>query len=692
MTAPRATGLMDAPDARPALPPRAHRSPSWRSDIQGLRALAVLLVVAFHAGLDLPGGYVGVDVFFVISGFVITTLLLAELSAGDRVRLRTFYARRARRLLPALAVTIVATVLVGMVLLSPLGPRRQTAATGAAASVFAANVQLAGATSGYFDVAPEANALLHTWSLSVEEQFYFAFPVLLMLAWRASRRRARPRAALAAWLGAGLLASFALSWWWTSVDASRAFYASPARAWEFAAGALLAVALPRLRHLGTSAVTALGLAGLAAIGYAAFRFGPTTAFPGSAAAIPVFGTAALIAAGSGAVPSIVSRGLGTRPLTWIGDRSYGWYLWHWPAIVFASATWSTEAGWVLPAVAVASLVPTCVSYRWLERPVRRSPRLVGGRVVALAATCILVPLAVSGLVWSKGNEVAASQTLKVSDQFGPHLDAVRGCNVGEVDATLANPNCNWKVPDARGRVVLVGDSNAGHLVEGLLAATRAQGYDLSVVTFDACPFAVLTFIDNHPANPMSGPACRRYVEEITERLTADRPSLVVIGSVADLYVADPGIEFGTADGTFQAADTPTKIELWNDGLTGVLRRLTVAGVPVALVHPVPHFIDWDPRRCGPGRLSRGDCGRVLTLDEAEALRSGVVAAENEAVADAPGARTVDLNPAICLPDRCATNDGGRWIYRDGVHLTVGASESLGPQFENVIEAVATPRP
>lgn len=141
---------------------RADRQGSeWRADVQGLRALAVLLVVAFHAGLDLPGGFVGVDVFFVLSGFVITTLLLTELDGSGHVRLRTFYARRARRLLPALAVTVVVVVVAGLVLLSPLGPRRQTAATGAAASVFAANIQLSNASTGYFDVAPDANALLH---------------------------------------------------------------------------------------------------------------------------------------------------------------------------------------------------------------------------------------------------------------------------------------------------------------------------------------------------------------------------------------------------------------------------------------------------------------------------------------------------------------------------------------------------
>ena len=217
-------------------------------------------------------------------------------------------------------------------------------------------------------------------------------------------------------------------------------------------------------------------------------------------------------------------------------------------------------------------------------------------------------------------------------------------------------------------------------------------YDLTVATYDGCPLATLTLIDNHPAFRVSAAQCRGYVDGVIQRLTADPPSLVVIGSVSDIYVRDSGIEFARSDGSFYATTSEDKTRLWQEGLGTVLAALTDADVPVAVVHPVPHFLDWDPRGCGPDRLSRGDRGRVLNRDETEALRAGVVAAEVAAAADAPGATTVDLDPELCLVDGCATNDGGRWIYRDGLHITVGASRRLAPRFAQLIEEHAQPRP
>lgn len=663
---------------------------AWRADVQGLRAVAVLAVVAFHADLPLPGGFVGVDVFFVVSGFVITRLLLGDLEATGTVGYGAFYARRVRRLLPALAVTILVVVATSLLVLSPLGPRSDTAATGAAASAFVANVQLSGSSNGYFDVGPEANALLHTWSLSVEEQYYLVFPALLALAWWAAGRRARPRVALGAYVAVGAAVSLVACCWLTARDPTLAFYASPARAWEFAAGALVALATTRLARLSSGAATALGLVGLAGIATALVIFGPSTAFPGPAAMLPVSATMALLAAGAARDCGPVSAALAWRPLTWLGDRSYGWYLWHWPAIVFARAVWDTDAAWVLPAVAVAALVPTCWSYRWLEQPLRRAPTIVGRRAATLAAVCVVVPLAVSLLVWSRGDDVAVAGTVDATDQFGPHLDAARGCNRGRPRAALVDPLCTWRVPSPRGRIVLVGDSNAGHLSEGVLAAGRAEGYDVTISVMDGCPFARLTMVDNHPEHPVDGARCRSYVDRTLEALTADPPALVVIGSVADLYTRDPGIAFAPEGGP-PSTDQEAKTIAWEQGLRHVVATLTGAGTAVALVHPVPHFLDWDPRTCAPARLRRGDCGRTIDVTQVDDERGGVVAAERAAATAAVGApaTTVDLVPELCADGRCTTNDGGRWRYHDGVHLTVGASTALQGTFADLIESTAS---
>jgi peptidoglycan/LPS O-acetylase OafA/YrhL len=234
-----------------------------RSDIQGLRALAVLLVVAFHADLPIPGGFIGVDVFFVISGFVITSMLVRQLEAG-RMSFALFYARRFRRLLPALAVLTTATMLLSAALLSPLGPQQATAGTGFAASTFLANIQLSLFGGGdYFDLAAETNAVLHIWSLSVEEQFYFVFPALLFLAWHSAKRN---RAALI--ITAVTAASFAYSCYATYYHAIgvTAFYSPAARVWEFGVGSLLALAAPVLVRLGARLAHALGIIGVGLVG------------------------------------------------------------------------------------------------------------------------------------------------------------------------------------------------------------------------------------------------------------------------------------------------------------------------------------------------------------------------------------------------------------------------------------------
>ena len=219
-------------------------SANHRADIQGLRALAVLLVVAFHAGLKLRGGFVGVDVFFVISGFVITAMILRELEEGGTLRLRRFYARRASRLLPALATVLIVIGLASFFFLSPLEGQRAASRTGIASSLFSANAVLYKAPAGYFSLSSESNPLLHMWSLAVEEQFYFVFPGLLLVLWKVSSRIAPRRSARTVsgiLLLVGTLIGFAFSLWATGANERFAFYASPARAWEFSVGAVLAI-------------------------------------------------------------------------------------------------------------------------------------------------------------------------------------------------------------------------------------------------------------------------------------------------------------------------------------------------------------------------------------------------------------------------------------------------------------------
>jgi len=665
--------------------PRSVRRP----DIQGLRAVAVVLVVAFHAGLRIPGGFVGVDVFFVISGFVITSLLLAETTRTDRLDFSAFYSRRVRRILPALAVTITLVAIGAIFVLSPLGPQQQTAHTGAAAAVMGANIQLYNSPVGYFDVSSAHNALLHTWSLSVEEQFYLAFPAILFLAWVAGRRRggddARRRTA-ALTLGVVGLASFAICVALTDGHTlgvfSRpqvwAFYGAPARAWEFCAGALIAFAATRAARLSSTIAVLLGGVGAILIAAAALAFGTATAFPGTAALLPVGGAALLIVAGFGAPDEGFSRWLSGRGAVWIGDRSYGWYLWHWPAIVFVQAVWPGHL-WIDVLAALASLLVAHISYVLLEDPLRARRDLAGRRVLPLAAVCVGVPLVACLLIAPIASAFESTATKSLVASQALHADFVRGCDSSRPFETRP-PRCTWRVPNARGTVVLLGDSNAGQLTEGAAAGANAAGYDFEVATMSSCPFVELEVIryGQHETS------CTKFVTTSLPQVIARRPSLVILGLSSVAYIANGHVKLRDPRTGVTASDQQSKAKLWTAGIKAVLERFSKAGIPTVLVHQIPEF-NWYPVDCGIRAYhSPLSCGLSVSRSTAEADRRFDVRAEQAAARGVPHVTEVDLADDVCTPSVCATHRDGMWWYRDGGHLSVAASRALGPRLAEIV--------
>ena len=350
-----------------------------RADIQGLRAIAVLAVVAFHAALPVPGGFVGVDIFFVISGFVITVMLEREWRETGKVSFGRFYLRRFKRLTPALAMMIAITVILSAVIVSPLGLQQTTAKTAVGGIFLMANLVIAKTVGGYFDAVAGTNPLLHTWSLSVEEQFHLVFPALLVLGWiiARSRRRWAPHVIVAG-LGASSLAVMLAPTAGLRLPGSESlwgFYSPLTRAWEFAAGALLALVLTHRSLTGTTA-TLTGTVGLGLVAASLTLIGEDTTFPGVWTALPVAGTLLLLAGGSDPAAPL-SRLLSRGAMVGIGDWSYSIYLWHWPLIVFAGFLWGRNTV-ALTAAAALALVPALVSYTRLEQPLRNlgPPRLV----------------------------------------------------------------------------------------------------------------------------------------------------------------------------------------------------------------------------------------------------------------------------------------------------------------------------
>lgn len=574
-----------------------------RADIQGLRALAVILVVAFHAGLPLSGGYVGVDVFFVISGFVITGMLSAERDQAGTISLRTFYSRRIRRILPALAVTVTVVAVLAVFLLSPMGPQQQTANTGAAASVFVANFQLYANPAGYFDSIEVRNALLHTWSLSVEEQFYLVFPALLSGAWLTATRfrsRRQARGIVSAVLCAAGLLSLFLSLKMSgsqvaagSTSAARfAFYSSPTRAWEFLAGALVALAVPALERISRPTAMAASTLGLVAIILSAVRFDAATPFPGTAALLPVLGTCLVIVGGTASTRGVTAL-LGVGPAVRIGDLSYSWYLWHWPFIVFAAAVWPLSGTPVAVIAVGLSLVPATLSYAFVERRFRFRVDLTGRRVVPLAALCVGVPLVLCLALVPASRLVQSDDTRALVASHEPHADVRRGCDSLDPVSTRQG-TCTWPVADPLGTVYLVGDSNAGQFTEPAAAAANGLGYDFVAAASSGCGFVDLLTIDAG----VESEACRDHVVGTRTWLASAHPSAVIIAD------STPGV-IGTDARTFKnpytgeiAETREQKLAMYQRALTSELQQLEEAGIQAILVHTIPQFPRWNPVVCG----------------------------------------------------------------------------------------------
>ena len=679
---------MTSTDA-PARPAPAHSS-ARRPDIQGLRAIAVLVVVLFHAGLPLPGGFVGVDVFFVISGFVIAAMLHREWSSTGRIGLGSFYLRRFKRLTPALALTVVVTLLLALVIMPPFEAQRNAALTGIGAMALVANIVIARTTGGYFDVDAELNPLLHTWSLSVEEQFYLVFPALLVIAWLVARRAPRLRwmpLAAVALLG---LASFAVMM--VEARGSRVpwipelltgYYGPISRAWEFAAGALLALACMRMRRLPTAVAAAAGAVGASALLASLWLIDAATVFPGPMTVLPVAATMLLLFAGT-AAPNPVSAFLSTQPFTWVGDRSYSWYLWHWPFIVFAALIWPRSP--VAIAVAGAlSLLPAMASYRWVEQPVRTLPTPSAARIATVIG-CTLVPtfaIAVFSL-WATSNALwnPTLQRFKYAIDTAA-VNSAAGCQT--LFATgPRDGQCVWNGAADGPPLYLVGDSRAGQYSSAVIGAGVTLSRPVTIGTAPSCPYADV-FVSGGTTEDWTTSNCRRWFTSTQEWLTAAPPGLVVISnSPSPLLRSRDRVGATREDMT---TDPTLREQIYTRGLTSAVATLQAAGHTVLLVAPNPSFA-WNGQRCTTIRILGGDCNVTISLERM--LRTQKPAADVVSAA-AAGTETslLDIRPQLCPDGQCrAVDTSGTPITRDGGHISVPISEQLAGTFTAAIEAAS----
>ncbi len=688
----------------------APKEPSHlRLDVQGLRAVAVLLVVAFHAGLPVPGGFIGVDVFLVISGFVITGMLLREIEKTGTIRLRNFYTRRVKRILPALALLTTVVMVLSVFYGSSFGSQQTTASTGLGATYLGANIVIYDESIEYFSPAADTNPLLHTWTLSVEEQTYLVFPSLLLGSWllfgllrrrspsvehdgdprivgrrsiRASRRGVA--GTLVAIGVASFVVSVMVSMHWTSTPPAWAFYSSLARVWEFAIGAGLALSAATLRRINPTVSLLLGVAGAAAILVGAFTLSGDMPYPGTAVLLPVIGAAAVITAGFRST-SAVPRALATKPMVTIGDVSYSLYLWHWPLIVFSALIWPGKP-WVLVAAAVVSFIPAAVSYLGLERPIRSNPNIKGWRVVAVVAACVLVPTAAAlGLLAGARSAWGNDDVRAMQEQVGGEHAGVRlGCDEGASGATDSGTTCEINAGSTRPHVYLLGNSIAAMYSEALIGAS--EGLDLPL-TLDTHSGGFCAQIDAE--------GCQDMFAAAYDRLLNRGRGLVVMSGTWDL-----GSFGGGLTAPQLAADMTETITALHEVGHHVLLVLptprffygeeagTFLPAPLDTGEREPHATVWRPENC-PSSIAESDpaaCGATLNESDVEETQALTIATLRR-IAEDTGASTLYLRSRYCDDGICATNDGNYWMFEDGIHISPGESEALIPTFTRVLQDI-----
>jgi peptidoglycan/LPS O-acetylase OafA/YrhL len=650
----------------------SHAQIAYRRDIDGLRAVAVLPVVLYHAGVEaLSGGYVGVDVFFVISGFLIASIIAREIDKG-RFSLVNFYERRARRILPALFAVIGTTLIAAWVTAWP----EEFAGIGqsAIATVFFGSNVYFWQSTDYFATAAEYLPLLHTWSLAVEEQFYIVFPLLLMA--MAGRARVWLVSLCAGLFVLSVVSSFIA----TADNPVAAFFLSPMRAWELLLGVFLALNIaPAWSSRALREFAAI--AGLALILFAVIAFERMTSLIPLAMAVPCIGAMLVIQSGRGdGPPTVVARLLSNGVLVFVGLISYSLYLWHWPILAFSRSWLETThlpAAWAFWCV-IASLVIAAVSWRYVERPFRQ-PATVSRAAVFRFAGVGAVALAGVASVILAGNGFPGRIPAAAFDALAGARDMEENRHrcMGRKDD---GEYCIIGTPGAEPSALLLGDSHAAALMSAVGVALDAQARSAYLASYSACP--PLLGIQHMGGDDRAG--CDEFVDSMVEFVAtrSDTIDLVVLAARWPVYVTGqtaPGespspFRMATVEGD-NGLSNPELVEL---GLSGLVRRFADEGVRIVILGGVPE-VGWNVPRTIARAQKLGTRPPELPTLSAFAERHASANRILRDVSRSNHVAFVPLAPLLCDPV-CNVLDETRPIYIDDDHLSAyGARSVLGPK-------------
>jgi peptidoglycan/LPS O-acetylase OafA/YrhL len=658
----------------------------FRQDIQGLRALAVGIVVLDHAHIPwIKGGFIGVDVFFVISGFLITGLLLGDIAKHARVRFLSFYSRRAQRILPAATVVILVTCIASIALLGII-QARSVLVDGVWAVFFGANIHFASVGTNYFAASASTSPLQHYWSLAVEEQFYLVWPAVLGIVALVFRRKGVvghvPRLPIALTLVVVGALSLYLSIVQTASNPTAAYFSTIDRTWELAVGALLAVALPWLGKIPSALRCALSWSGLAAIITAAFIFTTATAIPGYNALLPVLGCGALLVGGIGLPRYGAHSLLSIRPLRFLGDISYSLYLWHWPILIIAAAyggardTLSVR----MVLVVVSGLVAT-LSYYGLENPLRHvrllSQRAWRGLVLWPIATGLVISIAVFGApsvpfaaaAGATNATMSPLNAVRAAVVAGQAADAVPALtDPGLLTASTDHVNlgscsqypvftgkvCNLGDPNGTKTIVVFGNSHSVMWVPGLIVLAKEEHLKLYPIVKEACAYEAFPDL-NHEWNIAN--ECTTFYDWAKVQIKKLHPDVIIIG-------------------------TFSKTPHWVAGETSVINTLKPLTPRLILLGDTPYTKA--PAQC----LLQSGATQGTCLSS-EAVLGTKVQAKVQAIASSTRVQSLDMTNLFCDDALCPAVINGLIPTWDGKHLTPQYSTFLAPALESALNVLGT---
>ncbi|MBS0422080.1 MAG: acyltransferase [Proteobacteria bacterium] len=642
-----------------------------RTDIEALRAIAILLVVAFHCHVvGIPGGFMGVDVFYVLSGYLITGLLVTETERTATLRPLRFYAKRVRRLLPAAALVSLTTLVVGAFLFAPR-ELMLTAHAARANALYVSNLYFSESASDYFSARVTFNPLLHTWSLSVEEQFYLLWPLIIalgLLVWRS-------KGALIASMAVLTIVSFAVNLWLTGHDRVVAFYALPTRAWEFGLGGLAALIPRGSLRFGRATWVAIGWLGLAVILGSALLVRPSMAFPGWLALFPVIGTALALLAGAECPLIGVGTLFNTVPLQTLGGLSYSWYLWHWPFLVFTAAIFPAASGLTRVVAASISLGVAYVTHRCFENPIRHYPALVKSPKLTLAVGSALTALSlvVATLALHFSNHLERTPAMKALNLVRVDFADLSRSDCISQEGSSAVKTCSFGAVHSSTHLVLFGDSHAAQWFDTLSQLAERRHWRLTTVIKLGC-----AAVDVNPGIGIdSDPECIAWREQAIHDIIGLKPSLIVLGSATN--------KLDRPENPAASVDSSLADDV-REGVLNTLRALHPSGATLALLRDTPEF-PFDVNYC-LARAARhswyphGACD----MPRAKVVDPRIYSAEQAAARSVPNVRLIDLTGELCPQDVCKAVVGGMVMYRDTHHLAGSSAARLGPLLDSQITA------